>query len=741
MLSLSRCFRILLLIGFISLFSLCPDGPNTASAMYKYERNNTNLYHLQYHRKPATPKYNEITKAEFIAEITEFFGWPHPNDYNDIWKTPPKKFTDVETTDTYGKLIEAAYEEGIIEGDGGYFYPDSGITREEAAIILAEAFKLPASATATNFTDSDSISGDALSAVNALVELGCMPGRTATKFAPQALLKREEFLRIFRSLSATVVAPTYALPRQNYEAPRRYVKLYTATPGATIYYTSDGTDPVVGESEIYTVYDKGHINEMLSNDQLPTRDVVYKAITVKDGMVPSEVQTFTWHLYRPIADNYQSKLILQGDGTSPTVYQIFNDAESVRAMAWYIEGQDKAMLFDALQTSADSEYNLVDYIQGNLNLGGKELFLVVGHEHGDHDAQAPNFLRAGLEVYLNDRGWSGVIGGFFGALFSGPGEQALVKDVDEGDSFDLGGCVFDVYAMPGHANGNIVIQDKEHGLIFSSDIYGCTRAGSADNVGVSGLKVDRLLSFTQQTYSNYKKNGGLTTMLFTGHDESPLNDNNLKLFEAALQQVIDKGEEGCSPTLRGKNNAPYSRTTLIGDMWKDGTNWISLMIGGIMGDNYEYLTNTPVNADGETTAINYNTDLSDPDAEKGFMKYSVLSNIEIEGGELEGVEVTWADPREFEWAGETITTYNSLPNKFDPWTYDYVINVPAEADTITIIPTTMSTQVKSIRINGKKVEYRSRNTLAVEDSSVITIDIVAPDKVTTSSYTFTVEKY
>ena len=26
------------------------------------------------------------------------------------------------------------------------------------------------------------------------------------------------------------------------------------------------------------------------------------------------------------------------------------------------------------------------------------------------------------------------------------------------------------------------IQDKVHGLIFSSDIYGCTRAGSADNV-------------------------------------------------------------------------------------------------------------------------------------------------------------------------------------------------------------------------------------------------------------------
>ncbi|MEK3989798.1 hypothetical protein [Robertmurraya sp. FSL R5-0851] len=53
----------------------------------------------------------------------------------------------------------------------------------------------------------------------------------------------------------------------------------------------------------------------------------------------------------------------------------------------------------------------------------------------------------------------------------------------------------------------------------------------------------------------------------------------------------------------------------------------------------------------------------------------------------------------------------------------------------------MSTKVKSIRINGKKVDYRSANKVSVEDGTVIKIDIVAPDKVTTSTYTFTVEKY
>jgi hypothetical protein len=118
-------------------------------------------------------------------------------------------------------------------------------------------------------------------------------------------------------------------------------------------------------------------------------------------------------------------------------------------------------------------------------------------------------------------------------------------------------------------------------------------------------------------------------MLFTGHDESPLGDVNLKLFEAALQQVVDKGEAGCSPTLRGNNDAPGSRTTIIGDMWHDNTSWIALKLAGKMGDSTEYLTHND--------QFNYN-------GADGFMKYSVLSNIEFEGAELVGITVTWANP-------------------------------------------------------------------------------------------------
>jgi len=691
---------------------------------------------------------SKITKAEFIAKISDYFAWPHPTEYNDIWKAPLKQFNDVETSDTYGKQIEVAYEENIISPDAsGNFNPESKISRQDVAVIFAKAFKIADSDKTVEFSDSTSISKEAIKSVNALVELGYMSGKTATLFAPNDPITNAEVNSIFNKITSTTVAPVQALPKQTvepYTAPRRFIKLYTPTDGAKIYYTKASSiegwptveDPTTSSDE-YVLAINGHISELVGSRsgelEVPDNYVVYKAIAVKDGKV-SPVQTFKWHLNRPMDGEFLYKQLKEKTATSPAVYEIFRNNESVRAMAWYMEGADSGIVFDALQTP-ESVKNLKTFIDENI--ASKSYIAILGHEHGDHDAQVPNFINGGIDVYANQRGWAAIGSpGGFGAVVTTPEAQAKVKNVEEGMTFDLGGgTVFEVYALPGHANGNVGLYDRESGYLFSSDFYGCTRAGSADTVGISGVRADLLLSFVQQVYSNYTKDGSEVTALFTGHDESELNDNNLKLFEAALQQVVDKGEDGCTPSVRGSNN----RTTMIGDMYEDGTNWIALELGGKMGDNKEYLSSTtdlsalPYMSDSKNTGLNYNAG--------GNVKYSVLSNIEIEGGELVGKTVQWAkDANEFLWNGEAMTVNPSLENRFNPWSYDYTINVPESNESITIIPTTMSTKVKSIKLNGKEIGYRSSNNVTVVDGTVITISITAPDNITTSTYSFTVEK-
>ena len=391
-------------------------------------------------------------------------------------------------------------------------------------------------------------------------------------------------------------------------------------------------------------------------------------------------------------------------------------------MAWYIEGQDKGILFDALQTAPD-QANLKDYV--DTNIAKKPYVLVIGHENGDHDAQAPNFLNAGVDVYANKRQWRalGTSGIPFPAVFPDPADQAKIKDAEEGDVFQLGGVNLKVYALPGHANGNILLHDPVNGLLFASDIYGCTRAGSADNVAVQGVRADLLLSFAQQVHSAYKKDGGKLTMLFTGHDETPLEaDAHLTRFEQALQKVVDYGDAGATPTLRGNNDKQGSRTVLIGDMWRDGTNWIALKLAGTIGDNTEYLTSAPINYNGN-----------------GFNKYAVLSNIEFEGAELVGTTVKWADtPPAFMWAGISMTVPSELPNKLDPWTYEYTVKVPKDKTKITVTPTSMSTR-SLVMLNGLWVASGSKNEIPVSDGAKLMIKLVAPDTVTTGVYTFTLK--
>ena len=81
---------------------------------------------------------------------------------------------------------------------------------------------------------------------------------------------------------------------------------------------------------------------------------------------------------------------------------------------------------------------------------------------------------------------------------------------------------------------------------------------------------------------------------------------------------------------------------------------------------------------------------------------------------------------------------NKTPNKFDPWTYAYTVNVPAGTGSLVIKPTAMSNNIGSMKVNGAAVSQGASATVTVAAGTVVTIDAVSPDGSSTSSYRLTV---
>lgn len=733
---------------------------------------------------PTLPAGGELSRAQFVAQVSDFMGWYHASNYNDYWKVPLRTFSDVNSSDQYGKQIENAYEENVIAPDAsGKFIPQGIMTRQDAAVILTKAFflKIPADNSALSaFSDTNAISDAAKPSVAALVAAGYMSGRTSNSFAPTSAITAAEAKAAIDAIAVNSAVAVQAMPKQaaahltvlpdgagslgaggivddatvkklladrNY-APRRFIHLSTPTPGATIYYTTDGSDPTTSATRlVYDVTATGHIQELVGDRSgakgpQPYRLVTWKTVAVKNGLAVSPVRTFKWNLVRPWQSQYGADVIEQGNfdpakGTiAPKVTRLYSDYESVRAMAWLIEGPQSAILFDALQTA----WNSADQTQGTLydkvkSLTSKPLKLIVGHAHGDHSAQAQNFLGANVPVYANQRSWTTLAG-----VLAAKENIKQVNNIDEGDQFDIGTAAaplkLDVYAVPGHENSLVMLHDKVSGYLFATDYYGCTRMGTADNVNLSSARADLQLSVLMQDHAKMKQHGGKVTKLFTGHDESALPGPHVEMVQQLFQNVIDEQEAANSPTLRS-SDAPRTRTSIIGDMFTDLYNWAAIGLGGTFGTTpYSYLT-APNAAYSSHPTIDY----TQPNA---HLKYAVLGNIELTGATLVGTDVTWAAPNtQLTLSDGSLwpvsgPVSNSLRNKFNPWVFSYTINIPTGKTNIAIVPIPLSSKVKKITVNGNAILPGTSVPVTVANGSVITIIVTAPDGVTTEKYTLTV---
>lgn len=127
---------------------------------------------------------NNVSRAEFAAIAAQ--------------KASGEKealpFYDVSEEDWYYEPVSRLYGQRIVRGDGGYFYPEENIKREDAAVILYNLIGGAAETaySAVDFPDSADISDYAREAVSALCGAGILHGDENGYFNPRGVTTRAE---------------------------------------------------------------------------------------------------------------------------------------------------------------------------------------------------------------------------------------------------------------------------------------------------------------------------------------------------------------------------------------------------------------------------------------------------------------------------------------------------------------------------------------------------------------------
>ncbi|RED64884.1 S-layer homology domain-containing protein [Cohnella lupini] len=135
-----------------------------------------------------------VSRAEFAALVVRSLGLNAT-----VTAGTTGRFADVPSNAWYADQVKTAAEFGIISGGtNGTFAPDREVTRQEMAVMLANAIRLtqakPAivEETAVFGKDGSRIASWARSSVEELVQAGIMKGKTSDSFAPQDKATRAE---------------------------------------------------------------------------------------------------------------------------------------------------------------------------------------------------------------------------------------------------------------------------------------------------------------------------------------------------------------------------------------------------------------------------------------------------------------------------------------------------------------------------------------------------------------------
>ncbi|MBU7005857.1 S-layer homology domain-containing protein [Phosphitispora fastidiosa] len=127
-----------------------------------------------------------ITRAELVALMARTLGLKQ--DVSEF-----AEFKDVPSNKWYAAEVTAAVQAGLIKGYGdGRFGPDDMITREQLAVIIANAMELEAEGAQLSFSDRDNVSSWAADGIAAAAGQGLVTGFPAGDFRPRGQATRAQ---------------------------------------------------------------------------------------------------------------------------------------------------------------------------------------------------------------------------------------------------------------------------------------------------------------------------------------------------------------------------------------------------------------------------------------------------------------------------------------------------------------------------------------------------------------------
>ncbi|MGO4349666.1 M20/M25/M40 family metallo-hydrolase [Paenibacillus sp. MCAF9] len=143
----------------------------------------------------------QVTRAEFLTMLVRA--------YQLADESATANFSDVKTSDWYYASVAAAVKAGLAQGVGeGKFDPNRPITREEMAIMAANALKLinkdaaasDVEGALSKFSDQAKMASYAKEAIALLTEQGVINGMTDGSYAPKGIANRAQAAVIISKL-------------------------------------------------------------------------------------------------------------------------------------------------------------------------------------------------------------------------------------------------------------------------------------------------------------------------------------------------------------------------------------------------------------------------------------------------------------------------------------------------------------------------------------------------------------